>query len=189
MVHCTFLPIDIQGKYPHFRRMHPSPYVLVGKITAPHGIRGHVKVQSYTEIPEEIFQFSFLYNVSGDVSYRLKKQGTLKGQFVVSLKESTDRNHAETLRNLLLYAKREEFKPLEQEDIFYISDLIGCAVYDTQGEMIGHVTDVHNFGAGDIVEIMPLQGASSMALFTDTNFPHVDLEKRFVTYTPPEMMG
>ncbi len=168
--------------------MSTSSYVLVGKITAPHGIKGHVKLQSYTELPEDILHFPLLYNTDGQHTYRLTKRGNLKGQLIVSLEESTTRNQAEQLRGVLLHAKREEFKLLKNEEVFYVHDLIGCEVIHQEGYAVGRVLDLHDFGGGDIVEIAPPEGASFMVLFTDANFPEVNIEARRVTFSPPEIM-
>jgi 16S rRNA processing protein RimM len=148
-----------------------------------------VKLQSYTQCVEDILGFNALYSADGSVTYRLRRHGLAKGQLVVSVDSTTSRTQAELLRNLQLYARREDFTALEDEDAFYISDLIGCDVVDATGSLVGVIKEAHNFGAGDILEIAPQQGASFMVLFTEANFPEVDCDARRLTYVPPEVIG
>jgi 16S rRNA processing protein RimM len=160
----------------------------VGKVTAPHGVRGQVRVMSYTEQPQDIVRFSALYSADGKHRYHMKACGEVRGQVVVSVEGYTCRNQAETLRNVALYAQRAEFPELQEDDAFYLSDLIGVEVRAPSGEHVGVVCAAHNFGAGDILEIAPLQGASFMVLFTKENFPEMMLNQGFVTFCPPEML-
>jgi 16S rRNA processing protein RimM len=162
--------------------------VLVGKITAPHGVRGQVRVMSYTQAPEDIVRFSALYSADGQRIFRIKQRAEVRGQLVVDVEGCASRNDAELLRNVVLYAKREEFPALNENDDFYLSDLIGLEVRSEGGEKIGTVRDAHNFGGGDILEILPLQGAAFMVLFTKENFPNVALEQGFLTFCPPEVL-
>jgi 16S rRNA processing protein RimM len=162
--------------------------IVVGKITAPHGVRGEVRVMSYTAHPKDITRYSALYSANGKQMYRIKQRGEVRGQLVVTLEGCSSRTHAETLRNIMLYAKRDEFPALEEEDDYYLSDVIGLEVRSVTGEMVGRVQDAHNFGAGDILEILPLQGAAFMVQFTKENFPEIALSQGFVTFCAPEII-
>ena len=169
--------------------MSPATYILVGKITAPHGIKGYVKLQSYMQVAGDIVSYPLLYSSDGLKSYRIKKQGQIKDQLIVSLEGCTDRNCAELMRNTPFYVPRDAFKSVQDDDSFYISDLIGCVVHNQQAQTLGLVVDVHNFGAGDIVEIAPAENATFMAAFTHANFPVIDTEQRVLVYVPPEIIG
>ncbi|MEI9903163.1 MAG: ribosome maturation factor RimM [Asticcacaulis sp.] len=97
-----------------------------------------------------------------------------KGALLVRAKEAPDRTAAERLVNLKLYVPRADL-PEPDEDEYYITDLIGMAVVDTVGQPVGRVTSVDNFGAGDLLDIKPAEGASFYLLFTAENVPEVRL--------------
>ncbi len=167
----------------------PDDLVHVGTLTAPHGIRGQLKLTSHTEQPEGIAAFSALYSRDGLKTYAIKLRGMAKQQLLVEVVGCTSRNDAELLRNTELYAKRSEFPEVSDDDSFYITDLIGLEVRDTENNVVGRVKEVHDFGAGDILEIAPLQGASFMVMFTEATIPTIDIEAGYLLYCPPDIIG
>ncbi len=98
---------------------------------------------------------------------------------MVRLKGVNDRDAAERLTNTKLFVPRERLPATEADDEFYHADLIGLAVVDTAGNALGSVAAVHNFGAGDLIEVKPAQGNTTVLLpFTEAAVPVVDIAGR-----------
>jgi len=154
--------------------------VCVGMITKVHGIKGHVCVHSYCENPSDIFDYQPLTNVTGNQYFTLKSVGTVRGLFVVSVNDITDRNEAETLAKTELYINRNQLPEVDEEDAFYISDLIGLTVVSEQNAALGKIVSVDNFGAGDILECRSEDYKTFMIPFTDDAIVSVDLEAGIV---------
>jgi 16S rRNA processing protein RimM len=113
-----------------------------------------------------------------------------KGHLVASFKGVADRDAAERLNGIELYISRDAL-PDTDEDEYYHADLIGLAAIDPQGASIGTVTAIHNFGAGDIIEIAPKNGPSLLLPFTNAVVPTVDLAAGHVVIEqqPAEIEG
>src|SRR6185503_16377887 len=108
-----------------------------------------------------------------------------KDMLVVRLKGVTDRDAAEALKNVRLYVAREKLPP-PADDEFYHADLVGLAAMKANGETFGTVKAVHNFGAGDLLEIEPADGGATMMLpFTEATVPAIDLAGRKLVVAPP----
>lgn len=151
--------------------------LCVGMITKVHGIKGHVCVHSYCDTPEDIFDYHPLTNASGTQEFTLKAVGTVRGLFVASVNDITDRNVAETLAKTELYITRDQLPEVEEDDTFYISDLIGLTVMSEANVVLGKVVSVANFGAGDILECRSETFKAFMIPFTEDAVVDVDLDK------------
>src|SRR5262245_52221048 len=126
--------------------------IRVGKIGAAHGVRGDIKLWSYTADPLAIADYGPLETADGKRRFEIE---TLRPQgdfLVVRLAGVSDRNAAVLLRNLELYVSREKF-PETEDDEFYIADLVGLKAHDAGGVPFGEIVAVHNFGAGDLIEL------------------------------------
>ncbi len=159
--------------------------ILLGRITAAHGIRGEVVVHSFASEPTDIASYGALTDKGGTRSFALTVvRDTGKG-VICRIKGLTDRNAAEALRGTELYVARDKL-PAPTGDEFYHADLIGLAAVDPDGKTIGTITGVHNFGAGDLIEIA-LEGASMTELipFSDAFVPEIDLKTRRVIVRMP----
>jgi 16S rRNA processing protein RimM len=145
-------------------------------------------MKSFTADPEAVARYGPLETEDGRRSFEI--EATLrqdKDAMIVRLRGIDDRNAAEALRNLRLYIPRARLPETEDDETFYHADLIGLAVVDTQGVPIGKVTGVHNFGAGDLIEVAPLGGGPTTLLpFTETVIPRVDIAAGRVVVDPPE---
>jgi 16S rRNA processing protein RimM len=163
--------------------------IAVGRLTAPHGVKGLMRLQSYTEHPENILTLP-LSDRQGQCSFALQlKHPHPKGGLVVAVEGCQTREAAEALRGTELFAPHETlYTAPEHEDEFYIVQLSGLAVRAPDGTALGTVKAVHNFGAGDIVEITPPDGASFMAPFTRTHFPEIAVQAGYVVYVEAEIM-
>jgi len=111
-----------------------------------------------------------------------------KGALVTRAPEITSKEAADALRGLELYAPREAFAAPEDEDEFYLADLIGLDVRHVDGVALGAVRAVHNFGAGDLLEIAPPQGASYYLPFTRAAVPEVRLAEGVIVVDPPAVV-
>ncbi len=163
--------------------------IVMGVITAAHGIRGEVKLKSFTEVPEDIAAYGPLYLNDGPRTLEILSLKPAKGHFIARLKGVGDRNAAEALKGVKLKVPRSRL-PEPEEDEFYYEDLIGLGVEDVSGELVGRVCAVQNFGAGDLLEIRPPKGRSFFVPFTRRDVPEIDLaEGRVVVRMPEEEEG
>ena len=161
--------------------------VCVARIGAAHGVRGEVRLWSFTEVPEAIADYGPLETEDGQRRFEIAHLRAAKDHFVARLKDVDDRDAAEALRNLDLYVARERLPAIDEEDTFYVADLVGLDAVTADGDTLGKVTTVHNFGAGDIIEIKPAAGAAPLMLsFTAANVPAVDVKAGRIVVTVPE---
>ncbi|KKJ76976.1 ribosome maturation factor RimM [Kiloniella litopenaei] len=163
--------------------------ICVGVIAGAHGVRGGVKVKSYTEIPEDVAAFG---PVTDDAGNRLKitVTGQAKGTVLTRIEGVKDRDRAQEMRGTKLYVNRDLLPKLTEDDEYYYSDLVGLKVENTQGVALGTVKGVFDFGAGDILEFVSDSGQSEMVSFTESSVPVVDLEgQRIVVDMPDVVLG
>lgn len=159
----------------------------VGVITGAHGIRGQVKIRSFTDVPLAITEYGALMNATGTKRYDIRIDGEGKTGLIASVKGVTDRNAAELLKGTELFVDKANI-PTAAEDEFYYDDLIGMEVRDTQGNALGTVFALYNFGAGDIIEIRRAEGHKEMYPFTLRNFPEVKLAEGHIVAELPEIV-
>ncbi|HWB50018.1 MAG TPA: ribosome maturation factor RimM [Stellaceae bacterium] len=159
----------------------------MGVVGAPHGVRGAVRVKSFTDAPEAIAGYGALEDESGARRFTLRVVGAAKGDGMViaQLSGIEDRDQAEALRGLRLYAPRAALPPTA-EDEFYHADLVGLAAVLEGGERLGTVVAVHDYGAGDMLEIARDAGQPVLVPFTRTAVPVVDITGGWVVIDPPE---
>ena len=163
--------------------------ICVARIGAAHGVRGAVKLWTFTEDPFAVTRYGPLSTKDGARSFEVAQAREAKDHLVATLKGVTSRNEAERLNGLELYVAREKL-PATDEDEYYHADLIGLAAVTPANEPLGRVIAIHNFGAGDIIEIAPAQGATMLLPFTNTVVPSVDLNGgRVVIELPVEIEG
>jgi 16S rRNA processing protein RimM len=163
--------------------------VCVARIGAPHGVRGAVKLWTFTEDPLAVQRYGPLASKDGARRFEVTHVREAKGYLVATLKGVDSREDAERLNGLELYVAREKL-PATEPDEYYHADLIGLAAVNAAGEPIGRVTAIHNFGAGDIIEIAPSSGPTMLLPFTNAVVPVVDIAAgRVVIELPPEIDG
>jgi 16S rRNA processing protein RimM len=159
--------------------------VLIAQIGAAHGVRGEVRLKPFTEDPLSVTRYGPLETEDRKRCFEIEAVRPAKDVLVVRLKGVADRNAAEALKNLRLYVARDKLPP-PADDEFYIADLIGLRVETSGGASFGSVKAVHNFGAGDLIEIEPADGGASIMLpFTETTVPSVDIAQRKIVIEPP----
>jgi 16S rRNA processing protein RimM len=163
--------------------------ICIARIGAPHGVRGAVKLWTFTEDPFAVQQYGPLLTKDGARSFEVATAREAKGHLVATLKGIATREDAERLNGLELYVAREKL-PATDEDEYYHADLIGLAAVNATGEPIGRVIAIHNFGAGDIVEIAPPHGSPLLLPFTNAVVPSVDIANGHVVIElPAEIEG
>lgn len=159
--------------------MPQSDRLLLGVIAGPKGIKGEVKVKTFTESPEDIVSYGPLEDKTGTQSYVLKFVGFSKGMPVVRVKGISDRNQAEAFKGTELYISRDRLPETESDDEFYHADLIGLDAVFEDGTHFGKILRLFDFGAGDMLEIQPEGKSANSAIlvpFTLEMVPVVDLD-------------
>ena len=176
----------------HSRHEHgtPSPgagegKVLVARFGAAHGVRGEIKLWSFTQDPLAIIEYEPLETPDGR-SVELESVRPQKDFLVARVVGVGDRTAAEALRNVELYVPRDRLPAIEEEATWYISDLIGLAAQTHDGTPVGTVSAVHNFGAGDVIEIASAtDGQTFMLPFAADTVPEVDIAARRIVVVLP----
>ncbi len=164
--------------------------IVMGRIGAAHGIKGALKVKSFTQNPLSLGDYGALQDTNGR-QYNIKNIRVQKNSVIVHFKEITNRNLAETLNGVELFVERSILPADLETEEFYIFDLIGMDVMSDKGELAGTILNVENFGAGDLLEISPLMENGGFSdntyylAFTKQNVPEINLKKHFVKITPP----
>lgn len=163
--------------------------VCVGAIAGAFGVKGEVRVKSFTDDPAAIFTFGPLLDEAGAPRLTVKRWRAIKDGFAAFVEEIATREEAMAAKSRRLYVPRDRLPDLG-EDEFYHSDLVGLAVKDLAGTPLGEVRGVQNFGASDLLEIWKTPGLRQpwMLPFTKEVVPHVDLARREVIVNPPEGM-
>ncbi len=163
--------------------------ILLGRITGAQGIRGEVVVHSFAATPEDVGSYGPLADAAGARSFKLKVvRLTPKGAVIARIAGVDDRNAAEALKGVELYVARDRL-PAPDDGEFYHADLIGLAAVSPDGSTIGDVVAVHNYGAGDLVEIRLIGGRSTeLVPFTDSFVPSVDIAARKMVVVMPVVM-
>ena len=159
--------------------------ILLGRIVAAHGIRGDVLVRTYTDTAEAIGSYGALTDAEGRGSFRLRVVRVTAKGVVAHLAGVSDRNGAEALAGTDLYLARAQLPAAEEGD-FYHADLIGLAAVAADGAEVGRIVGVHNFGAGDLIEVA-LGGSRRTELipFTAEFVPEIDLARRIAVVELP----
>ena len=165
----------------------PEKRVCLGKIATAHGVRGLVKVLVYAEDPALLSGVLYIGERSND-TLTLKMKNSMGKFWLAEVDGVKDRNDAELLRNTTLWVGRDALPEIDDEDDFYIEDLIGLAVETIDGKEAGKVLGLENFGAGDLLEIKPPVGDSVYIPFTKAEVPEIllDAGKIIITKMPDE---
>lgn len=158
--------------------------VCVGAFAGAFGVRGEVRLKSFCAEPEAIGGYGPLLSEGGR-RFVITAMRPIKGGFAVRVEGIETREAAEALKSVRLYVERARL-PEPGEEEYYHADLIGLAVFDTAGREIGRVKAVHDFGAGDLLEIARPGGREALLPFTRAAVPVVDIAGGRVVVEPPE---
>jgi len=161
--------------------------IQVGRVAGAFGVKGEVRITAFTAEPLALVDYKTLLGEDGAPVLTVLSGRVAKGGVVVRAAEITDRNQAEAARGLKLYIPRAAL-PEPDEDEYYVTDLIGLDVVSLEGELIGKVRSVRDFGAGDLLEVAPLHGESWWLPFTREAVPEVQMDAgRIVAVRPDEV--
>ena len=161
--------------------------IVVGQIAGAFGVRGEVRVRSFTDDPEAIFDYGPLLDAAGKVVLTPVRHRSLNDLFSVTAQETHQREAWEAMRGTLLHAPRAALPEAEEGEV-YVADLIGARVVHVDGRELGVVKTVQNFGAGELLEITPPTGASYLLPFTEETFPAIDMEAAVLTASPDDAL-
>ena len=163
--------------------------ICVARIGAAHGVRGAVKLWTFTEDPLAVKHYGPLFTKDGARQFEVAHVREAKDHLVATFKGVSTRDEAERLNGIELYVPRERLPETDDEE-YYHADLVGLAAVTTTDQPLGKVVAIHNFGAGDIIEIAPPQGPTMLLPFTNAVVPTVDLAGgRVVIEFPEEIEG
>jgi 16S rRNA processing protein RimM len=162
--------------------------IVVGRVAGGFGVRGEVRITTFTEDPLALRGYRALLREDGTAALTLLNARAVKGGIIGRAKEIETKEQADAMRGLKLCIPRASL-PEPDEDEFYLTDLIGLNVDQADGQRIGRIKAVHDFGAGDLIEIDSGDGKPSWYLpFTRENVPDVLIaEGRIVAVRPVEV--
>ena len=168
--------------------------VLIGKITSSHGVRGQVKIMSFAQNPVDIDNYNPIFDTNNNelkIKITSKAQGKNSDIFIVTISGISDKNHADDLKNTELFINKDQLSD-DEDGEFYYTDLIGLKVINN-GDEVGKVIDVVNYGAGDIIEIefdesQKRKEKIEMFSLRDDIFPEINVKEGFVKMTFPDMV-
>ncbi len=164
--------------------------LCLAAVAGAHGVRGLVKLKSFTEEPEAVAAYGPLTDEAGRRTFRLTLKGRVKDLLLAAIDGVEDREAAQALRGTRLYVERSALPEPEDAEEFYVADLVGLAVESPDGETLGRVASVADHGAGSVLEIEPAEGPAFDLPFTRAVVPTVDLAGgRLVVELPPMLTG
>ena len=159
--------------------------VLLAAIIGAQGLKGAVKVKLFTAAPEALSSYGPLHDARGREYEITAFRAGKPGEAVISFSGVTDRNAAEALKGVELFVPRDAL-PATAEEEFYHADLIGLEAQDSEGRVLGKVAAIHNYGAGDVMEIGRSDGDSVLLAFTRETVPTIDIAGGRVVVAVPE---
>jgi 16S rRNA processing protein RimM len=148
--------------------------VLVARVAGAFGVRGEIRLTTYTDAPLAVVNYRDLLRKNGDLGLTLIAGRSTKGGIIARAKEVETKEQADRIRGLELYVPRSVLPPV-QDDEYYLTDLIGLDVISPEGDLLGKVKAVQDFGAGDLIEVQPAKGKSWYLPFTKALVPEVDI--------------
>ena len=161
--------------------------VCLGRAIGARGLKGEVRIKTFTQDPRAIDAYGPLEDEAGTRSFEISKFSVVKDGVVAQLKGVTTREAAEALKGLEFYVGRDRLPEMEDEATFYQADLIGLVAIDANGAALGQVVTVQNFGAGDLLEIRPATGGATVLVpFTKEIVPDIDREAGWLLMLAPE---
>ncbi len=163
--------------------------VCVGIILSSHGIKGNVKIKTFTEKPENINLYGELTD-DCNKNYILNLISVINNNSVIAAVHGiASRNAAEFMRNKKLYVAREKLPTLDNLDEFYQSDIINMAVRLENDQLYGYVKSIYNFGSCDILEISVIGKTKNVMFpFTKEVFPYINMIKGYTVLNIPQFI-
>ena len=161
--------------------------VCLGRVAGARGLKGEVRIKTFTQDPRAIAQYGPLEDEAGARRFEISKFQVVKDGVVAQLKGVNSRAAADALKGLEFWVGREKLPEMEDGSTFYYTDLIGLVAIDANGAALGQVVAVQNFGAGDLLEVRPATGGATVLVpFTQDIVPAIDREAGWLLVHPPE---
>ena len=158
--------------------------VLIGRVAGAFGVKGEVRIAAYGDDPMALLAYRELKHKDGTAAFTLLSGRAAKGELIAKTTAVLQKEEIDAMRGLELYVPRSVL-PAPDEDEFYLTDLIGLKAQTPEGELLGVVRAVQNFGAGDILEVEPPTGAAFYLPFTREAVPEVRLAEGLIIAVPP----
>ena len=158
--------------------------LCLGMVTGAHGVRGDVRVESYAARAGDLASYGPLTDEAGQRRFALTLRGAAGARLIARIEGIADRNAAEALKGTRLYVARAALPALETGE-FYAGDLVGLACVDADGAPMGTVKALHNFGAGEVIEVERPGAPSLLLSFTRDTVPEIDLAHGRLVIAPP----
>jgi len=166
-----------------------SSKVCIGQFAGSHGVRGLVKLKSFTGDPKAVAAYGPLSDESGKRTFRVTLTGAPKDDVWLARVEGlSTREQAQELTGVRLYVDRAALPDTDDEDEFYHADLIGLRAETAAGDLFGTVLAIYDFGGGDVLEIRTESGATELLPFTKACVPVVDVKGGRVVVDPPAVV-
>ena len=159
--------------------------ILLAAVTGAQGLKGEVKVKLFTETPEALAKYGPLRDGRGKSYEVISCRPGKPGEAVISFAGIADRGTAEALKGLELFVPRAALPEIADEE-FYHADLIGLETQDSEGRVLGKVAAIHNYGAGDVLEVIRPDGDSMLLAFTRETVPTIDIPGGRIVVAVPE---
>jgi len=159
--------------------------ICVGTFSGAHGVKGLVRLKSFTEEPESIARYKPLTDATGKRGFEIQIKSSTNDHFIAEVEGVNDRDAAEALRGTKLYVPRAALPKLKKRE-FYESDLVGLKAQNAKGEDCGKVIAVHNYGGGPFLEVTAPEGKAFMLPFNKECVPEVDVEDGRVIIEVPK---
>ena len=163
----------------------PEGKVCIAQIGAAHGVRGEVRVKLFSDDPQSLIQYGALETADGSRRFEIETARFAKTVYVCGIKGLRNRDEAEALNGTRLYVSRDKLPELDEEE-FYHSDLLGLEARLETGDVLGTIVGIPDFGAGDLLDIVPKRGKGVYIPFTREAVPVVNIAEGYVTVIPPE---
>ncbi|MBT4879985.1 MAG: 16S rRNA processing protein RimM [Alphaproteobacteria bacterium] len=165
----------------------PSDQICLGMITGCCGLKGELRLKSFTEDPKDILSYGDLTDASGEQVFSLSFIRATKSDMIVQIPGVQDRTGAEALKGVKLYVSRDRLSELQEEEYFH-ADLVGLEVHSADGLVLGAIQAVHNYGAGDFLEFQK-EGETFTVPFTKEAVPTVLLKDGHVIVDPTMILS
>ena len=159
--------------------------ILLAVIIGAQGLKGEVRVKAFTEEPRSLAAYGGLHARDGRRFTVTAARGTKPGEAILTLAEIKDRVAAEGLKGIELFVTRDAL-PQPAADEFYHADLVGLRAEDEEGRTLGTVQAIHNYGAGDVIEIVRPDGDTVLLPFTRETVPLIEIDKGRILVAVPE---
>jgi 16S rRNA processing protein RimM len=161
--------------------------VCLGQVAGAHGIRGEVRIRTFTEAPEAVADYGPLQDAGGTRTLVILSARPAKTGAIARIEGVASREDAEALRGTELWVDRAALPEQAGDGSYYHADLIGLVALSADGAALGQVVAVHNFGAGDLLEVRPATGGDTVLVpFTEQIVPDIDLQAGWMLMLPPE---